>query len=209
MKPGPEIEPKPETKLGPESKQEPANTNEQAHGNTLERDQANKRLGYKLVWVVAAALLFGFALVPLYNVLCSVTGLNGKTSNTADITSNKVDESRWVTVEFTSTVMPGLGWNFRPKQSSIRVHPGKIESVLFEARNNTNEVVVGQAIPSISPGVASPHFKKIECFCFIRQSLNPGETKEMPLRFYVSPDLPQDVKAITLSYAFFNAVKKE
>lgn len=174
---------------------------------SADRQKANSRLGLKLLWIVAAAALFGFALVPLYDVLCSVTGLNGKTSNTADVSSNKVDTARWVTVDFTSTVMPGLGWNFYPKQSSIRVHPGKIETVLFEARNNTNEVVVGQAVPSISPGVASPHFKKIECFCFIRQSLNPGQAKEMPLRFYVSPDLPSDVSAITLSYAFFKAIE--
>ena len=172
------------------------------------RQKANSKLGFKLLWIVGAALLFGFALVPLYDVLCSVTGLNGKTSNTADLGSTKVDESRLVTVEFTSTVMPGLGWNFHPKQSSIKVHPGKIETVLFEARNNTNEVVTGQAIPSISPGLASPYFKKIECFCFVRQSLNAGESKDMPLRFYVSPDLPADVQAITLSYAFFKAADK-
>jgi cytochrome c oxidase assembly protein subunit 11 len=113
-----------------------------------------------------------------------------------------------VKVEFTTSVMPGLGWNFYPRQPSVTVHPGKIETVLFEARNNTNEVVTGQAVPSVSPGQASLYLKKIECFCFQNQSLNPGQSKEMPLRFYVSPDLPKDVKVVTLSYAFFNATKK-
>ena len=93
------------------------------------------------------------------------------------------------------------------RSPSIKVHPGQIETVLFIAKNNTNEDVTGQAIPSVSPGLASPYFKKIECFCFQRQTLHGGETKEMPLRFYVSPDLPKDVSEVTLSYAFFNAVK--
>ena len=171
------------------------------------RQQDNKKLGLKLLWIVGAALLFGFALVPLYNVLCTVTGLNGKTNATADVTSNKVDVTRWVTVEFTSNVMPGLGWNFYPEQPSVRVHPGQIETVNFVAKNNTNETVAGQAVPSVSPGLASPYFKKIECFCFKRQELKAGETKLMPLRLYVSTDLPNDVKAVTLSYAFYNAVK--
>ena len=171
------------------------------------QDAANKKLGFKLLWIVAGALIFAFALVPLYDVLCSVTGLNGKTKSTADIGNTKVDETRFVTVEFTSSVMPGLAWNFRPKQASIKVHPGQIETVLFEAKNVTNQTVAGQAIPSVSPGKASPHLKKIECFCFQRQELKAGESKDMPLRFYVSPDIPQDVSVITLSYAFFNAVK--
>ncbi|HSH73959.1 MAG TPA: cytochrome c oxidase assembly protein [Methylophilaceae bacterium] len=174
-----------------------------------EKKKANKRLGLKLLWIVGAALLFAYALVPLYDVLCTVTGLNGKTNNTADLTTTKVDSSRWVTVDFTSTVMPGLGWNFHPKQSSIKVRPGQIETVLFEAKNNTNAVVTGQAVPSVSPGAASLYLKKIECFCFQRQELQAGQAKEMPLRFYVSPDLPKDIQAITLSYAFYNAVEKK
>jgi len=116
-------------------------------------------------------LLFGFALVPLYNVLCTVTGLNGKTNATADVTSNKVDETRWVTVEFTSNVMPGLGWNFYPQQPSVKVHPGQIETVNFVAKNITNETVAGQAVPSVSPGLASPHFKKLNVFVSNGKSL--------------------------------------
>jgi len=171
------------------------------------RRQANRRLGFKLLWVVGGAILFTIGMVPLYNVICSATGLNGKTSNVAALESTSVDTTRWVTVEFTGNVMPGLGWNFYPNQGSIRVDPGQIETTTFMAKNMTNEVVTGQAIPSISPGQASQYFKKIECFCFTQQKLNPGESKEMPLRFYVSRDLPKDVEVVTLSYAFFNAVK--
>lgn len=170
---------------------------------------ANRRLALKLMWVVAGALLFAIALVPLYNVFCEVTGLNGKTEGLPVSVEKalKVDQTRWVTVEFTSSVMSGLGWNFHPKQSSMKVRPGQIEIALFEAKNNTNAAVTGQAVPSVSPAQATPYFKKIECFCFERQELKPGQTKEMPLRFYVSPDLPADVKTVTLSYAFFKAVE--
>ncbi len=168
----------------------------------------NKRLVRRLLWLVVGSLLFAFALVPLYDVLCSITGLNGKTQNTnAVIAKAKVDNSRWVNVQFTTSVMSGLGWNFYPKQTSIRLHPGQIESVIFVAKNTTNEVVVGQAIPSVTPGIAAANLKKIECFCFVRQSLKPGEEREMPLRFFVSPDLPKDVSDMTLSYSFFPAVK--
>lgn len=174
-----------------------------------EREKANKKLVRKLMWGVLGALLFAFALVPLYNVICSVTGLNGKTNTFPAQMSKQVDLSREVTVELTSSVMPGLGWNFYPETPRIKVHPGQIESVTFVAKNVTNEVATGQAIPSISPGEATPYFKKIECFCFQRQALNPGEVKKMPLRFYVSPDVPKDIHVITLSYAFFNAVKTD
>lgn len=174
-----------------------------------DRQKANRKLVVKLLWGVLAALLFAFALVPLYNVICSVTGLNGKTNAVPAKVSNQVDVSREVVVELTSSVMPGLGWNFYPEIPKLVVHPGEVQTVNFIAKNVTNEEVAGQAIPSISPGQATPYFKKIECFCFQRQALAPGETKRMPLRFYVSPDVPKDILVITLSYAFFNAVKLE
>ncbi len=174
-----------------------------------DRDLANRRLLKKLLWVVAGAILFTIALVPLYNVMCEVTGFNGKTRGQSAKAEKpvKVDESRWVTVEFTSSVMSGLAWDFYPKQSSMKVHPGQLQLATYIAKNVTNAVVTGQAIPSVSPGQAAQYFKKIECFCFQKQALKAGETKEMPLTFYVSPDLPENVQTITLSYAFYSAVK--
>lgn len=182
---------------------------EEIHLNqTEQRNLANKKLGLKMVWIVAGSLLFAFALVPLYDVLCTMTGLNGKTKSTAtELSNTKVDASRWVTVQFTSSVMPGLGWNFYPKQASIKVHPGQVHTVLFEAKNTTSQTVAGQAVPSVTPGLGAAHLKKIECFCFLRQELKAGETKVMPLRFFISPELPSDVKEMTLSYAFFSADK--
>lgn len=172
-------------------------------------DLKNKILVRKILWMLLGSLLFAFALVPIYDVLCDLTGLNGKTSNTAAVLSKaKVDNTRWVNVQFTTNVMPGLGWNFYPKQSSIKLHPGQIETVVFIAKNTTNEIVVGRAVPSITPGIAAANLKKIECFCFINQSLKPGEEKEMPLRFFVSPELPKDVSDMTLSYSFFPAVSQ-
>lgn len=186
-----------------EINKEESNLSTSAH-----RNLANRKLGFKMAWVVLGSLLFAYALVPLYDVLCSVTGLNGKTKSTATALKNtKTDTSRWVTVQFTSNVMPGLGWNFYPKQTSIKVHPGQVETALFEAKNITSQTVTGQAIPSVTPGQAAAHLKKIECFCFKKQELKPGETKVMPLRFFVSPDLPSEVKEMTLSYAFFSAGK--
>jgi cytochrome c oxidase assembly protein subunit 11 len=170
----------------------------------------NNKLVKKLLWILVGSLLFAYALVPLYDVLCSVTGLNGKTNNTTAVLDKAViDNSRYVTVQFTTNVMPGLGWNFYPKQSSITMHPGKIETVVFMAKNITSQAVTGRAVPSVTPGIGAANLKKIECFCFVNQTLQPGEEKEMPLRFFVSPDLPVDVTDMTLSYAFFPAVLKD
>jgi len=181
------------------------NTEEKGLSTSERRGLANKKLGLKMVWIVVGSLAFAFALVPLYDVLCTMTGLNGKTENSASLLKNtKVDNTRWVTVQFTSSVMSGLGWNFYPKQTSVKVHPGQVTTVLFEAKNITSQTVSGQAIPSVTPGQAAAHLKKIECFCFKRQELKAGETRIMPLRFFVSPELPQEVKEMTLSYSFYS-----
>jgi len=188
-------------------KRDPLEATENTDSRQQEKDKANSKLAYKMLLVVAGALLFAFALVPLYSVFCSLSGLNGKTENSAyTLAKAKVDSSRLVTVQFVAAVMPGLGWNFYPKQSTITLHPGQIETVMFEAKNITSETITGQAIPSVTPGEAAKYFKKIECFCFVRQSLKPGEVKQLPLRFFIDPTLPQDLKEMSLSYSFFKAV---
>lgn len=165
--------------------------------------QANKKLAQKLVLVVVAAGAFGFALAPFYDVLCRVTGLNGKTGSAVSAQTEKVDLSRWVTVEFAGNTMPGLGWEFSPRQHKLRMHPGEIVTTTFYARNPANQVINGQAIPSVSPGWAAQYFKKLECFCYKPQQLKPGESREMPLTFFISSELPQDVRELALSYSFF------
>lgn len=167
---------------------------------------ANTRLALKLLGGVALSLGFAFALVPFYNLLCQATGFNGKADGLAKV-SQKVDTSRWVTVEFTGTVMPGLPWELRPAKNSMKVHPGELNLATYIVRNVGAEATVGQAVPSISPGQASRFFSKVQCFCFEQQPLNPGEEKEMPVTFIVGSELSPDVSTITLSYAFFKAVK--
>ncbi len=165
----------------------------------------NKRLVKKLMLILLGSIIFAFSLVPLYDVICTVTGLNGKTDSTGAAVLEKVevDRSREVTIQFTTGVMSGLGWNFYPKQSSIKVNPGQIETVTFIAKNPTSQAVAGKAVPSVTPNKGAANLKKIECFCFVNQTLQPGEEKEMPLRFYVSPELPEDLSEMTLAYTFF------
>jgi cytochrome c oxidase assembly protein subunit 11 len=165
---------------------------------------ANRRLAMKLLLMVACAIGFAFALVPFYDLLCNVTGLNGKTGSAVQVAPGaKIDTARWVTVEFTSTVMPGMSWEFRPAQTRMRVHPGEVARTSYVAKNPTSRTMAGQAVPSVSPGWAAEHFQKVVCFCFQRQELKAGETREMPLEFFVSPDLPANVQEISLSYSMF------
>jgi cytochrome c oxidase assembly protein subunit 11 len=165
----------------------------------------NRRVSLKLAGVAVGMFVFGYALVPLYDVICEVTGLNGKTGRAEARASDKVDQDRWVTVEFTGNSMGGLPWEFRALQKSMRVHPGEVAVAYYEARNTVAEAITGQAVPSVAPNKAAAHFKKIECFCFSQQLLKAGEYRKMPVQFVVSPDLPKEVTTVTLSYAFFNA----
>ena len=171
-----------------------------------EKSKKNKNLALKLCLFVLVGLVFGFAIAPIYDVMCKQFGLNGKadSSATAFDKSQKIDKTRWVTVIFTGNTMPGLGWSFHPKQTSMRVHPGEITLTSYTAKNNESENELGVAVPSITPELASLYFKKIECFCFKQQTLKAGESREMPVMFYVKADLPADVNTVTLSYAFYN-----
>ncbi len=172
--------------------------------NPAERSQANRALALRLLGGVAAAFAFGFLLVPLYDVVCEVTGLNGKTRGTAvAMAETRVDTSRTVQVEFISTTMPGMPWEFSAGEPRVRVHPGEIATVSFRVRNMTASTITGQAVPSVSPGKAAAHLQKLDCFCFQKQTLAPGEVREMPVSFIVDGRLPDDVSSLTLSYSFF------
>ena len=171
------------------------------------RKQANQRVVKRLG--IAALLMFGFgfAMVPLYDVFCDITGINGKTGRIEleEALGQQVDEDRLVTVEFLATVHSDLPWEFRPVVRKIKVHPGEITEVNYFASNKTDRLVVGQAVPSLAPGLAAKYFNKTECFCFTRQALGPGESKEMPLRFVVDPALPDEIRTVSLSYTFYQA----
>lgn len=147
---------------------------------------------------------FGFALVPLYDVFCELTGLNGKTGVVeASALEGVVDESRLVTVEFTGSVNSGLPWEFGPVNYKMKVHPGQVYEATFIARNLGAVTKVGQAVPSLAPATASRYFDKTECFCFTAQRFEAGEERELPLRFVIDTALPKEIKTVTLSYTFF------
>ncbi|MEE8482787.1 MAG: cytochrome c oxidase assembly protein [Acidiferrobacterales bacterium] len=169
-----------------------------------EFEQSNKRTMRKLFFVAIAMFGFGYALIPLYDIFCEITGTgNSITKGTAE--AAKLDKSRTIKIEFTSHTEASLPWEFRPLQRSIYVHPGQIVIVKYVAKNLSGESIVGQAVPSISPPRAKNHFIKIECFCFTQQELKAGEEKIMPVQFYVDAKVPEEVDTITLSYAFFRS----
>jgi cytochrome c oxidase assembly protein subunit 11 len=173
--------------------------------NSVEEDK-NQKLLLKLGLVIVGMFGFGFLMVPIYDVFCDVTGLNGKTGSlkTSDARGLAVDYDRWVTVEFVAATNQGLAWDFEPTVVRMKVHPGELNSASYKVSNRTNHRVVGQAIPSVMPGLASKYFKKTECFCFTQQVMNPGETREMPLRFVIEPGLPDNVNTVSLGYTFFD-----
>lgn len=168
----------------------------------------NSRLVKSLVLVVIGMFAFGYALVPLYDVLCDLTGLNGKASKVAvEQVTYAVDTSREVDVEFLTTLNKAMPMEFHAETKQLKIHPGEYHTVYFNAVNMTDKVMDARAIPSFSPGAAGEFFMKTECFCFNQQTFKPRESKRMPMRFVVKPDLPKDLKTITLSYTFFDNTK--
>ena len=179
-----------------------------------ERDAAlrrdNRRMLGKLVVVAALMGGFGYALVPIYNTICSALGINvlslaeidAQGGKRADYKGNtQVDTSRTITIEFDANSRGP--WEFAPEKRSVDVHPGEVTTVMYTFRNVQNRTMSAQAIPSYAPAQAMPYFNKLECFCFNQYTLKPGESKRWPVVFVISPKLSKDVKTITLSYTFF------
>ena len=172
----------------------------------------NRRMLGKLLVVTVAMFGFGYALVPMYRAICDALGINvlslaeqrvatGNWSGRKSVANTQVDTTRTITVEFDANARGP--WEFKPAQRSMQVHPGQLVSVEYEFRNVQNRSMAAQAIPSYAPMQASPHFNKLECFCFSEWVLAPGETKRWPVTFVIDPKLPKDVTTITLSYTFF------
>ena len=152
---------------------------------------------------------FGFALVPLYDIICEIAGVNGKTNSSAYTGElGDVDADREVRVVFMSVNNAGEPWRFRPEVYEMVVKPGQVYTTAYLAENMTSRDLVAQAVPSVAPGYAASHFNKIECFCFNEQPLNAGEDTRMPVQFVVDPDLPDSVRAITLNYTLFDITNK-
>jgi cytochrome c oxidase assembly protein subunit 11 len=171
--------------------------------DTRQRD--NKRLTVKLLGFALGSFAFGFALVPLYDVLCEITGFGNQRALTeARDAVEAPDDSRTITVDFV-TDLPSVGnWEFRPAVTSMQVNPGRLYETEFIARNLTGRDTVAQAVPNIAPGKAAMYFRKTECFCFTPQKFAVNEQRPMPVRFVVDPALPRSVDRITLSYTFYD-----
>lgn len=168
-----------------------------------------KRTVIKMVLIVGGMFCFGFVLVPLYDVFCKVTGLNGKTSGEAyQAIDVKVDTTRSIKVQFVATNNDGMTWQFGPNDAMLTVHPGEPTLTSFFAQNPEHKHMVAQAIPSIAPARAAEFFHKTECFCFNQQALDPGQKIDMPMRFIVDQDLPKDVHTITLTYTLFDVTQR-
>lgn len=169
----------------------------------------NRRLFVKLAVVTAMMFAFGYALIPIYRHICEALGINVLSRSEQVVNglggrapaNSQVDRSRSITVEFDANARGP--WDFKPAVRSLEVHPGELTTVMYEFRNVQGRAMAAQAIPSYAPQQASPHFNKLECFCFNEYQLQPGESKQWPVVFYIDPKLPRDVRTITLSYTFF------
>jgi cytochrome c oxidase assembly protein subunit 11 len=165
---------------------------------------SNERVIRRAIFISVGAFLFAFCMIPFYNIYCQITGSNGKTGRWSEnkASSVVVDSSREILVQFDASVRTGLSWSFAPQTLTMRVHPGQIYSTYYTASNLTDAPIVGNASPSVSPNKASIYFNKTECFCFTEQLLKAGETRQMPVKFVIDPDLPRNVTQLTLSYTF-------
>lgn len=173
----------------------------------------NKKLARTLAIAAVAMFGFGYALVPLYDVLCEWKWIERDRPDAIKAipeTAYRIDVNRDINIEFMTTLNESTPMEFHAEMNQLKVHPGEYHTVNFYATNKTDFEMVARAIPSFSPALTSTYFEKVECFCFSEQTFKPRETKKMPMRFVVNPNLPKDYKTITLSYTFFDntTVKK-
>lgn len=172
----------------------------------MNRGQGNNRVAALLVGVVVTMGALAWAAVPFYSWFCRVTGYGG-TTNTASSESSEILEET-VTIRFDANTAPDMPWQFRPMQNEVTLKIGETGMAFYEAYNPTDKPVAGTASYNVAPDLAGYYFTKIQCFCFTEQVLQPGERVEMPVIFYVDPEIVSDsdaghIRDITLSYTFF------
>jgi cytochrome c oxidase assembly protein subunit 11 len=164
---------------------------------------SHRKLVRKLVLLAVGMFGFGFAMWPLYGVFCDLTGLGGRGVQVAEQPAAMEKSDRQVKIRFDATVNSGLAWAFKAVQKSDTVSLGEMSEALYLAQNISDQPIVGQAIYNVTPPEASLYFVKTECFCFTQQVLQANESREMPVYYFIQPDLPEYIKEITLSYTFF------
>ncbi len=168
--------------------------------------RANRSMMLKLLAIAAGSFGFGFALVPLYNVLCSVTGYGDQTKLLQKVTAiEHPDLKRTVTVEFLADVASSGEFEFHPVKRTVQVHPGELFTAEFYAKNLTGRDTTAQAVPNIAPSEVAAYFHKTECFCFSPQHFRLDEGRQMAVRFIIDPALPEHIDMITLAYTFYDA----
>lgn len=168
-------------------------------------NQGSKKTIRTLCFAVLGMFTFSFALVPLYNVFCEVTGLNGKIELRATNDTNiEIDNGRDVSIQFVSHNNEEMPWTFEPSEDSIKIKTGKYHTATFYVKNPTDRTMIAQAIPSVAPSNAASHLKKLECFCFEEQELAPGEDALLPVRLIFDDKLPSAINSVVLSYTIFD-----
>lgn len=168
-----------------------------------ERSPQQRQLRYLLGGVVLMFVFAVFLMPPLYSAFCELTGLNGKPALTAAGASSRVTLDRTVRVEFVTSVDAGLPWRFEGETHAVDIHPGQIQRVNFHVVNEAGVAITGRAVPSIAPSEGARYLKKTQCFCFREQTLAAGAVAEMPVIFYIDPDLPRQIHTLTLAYRFY------
>lgn len=174
----------------------------------MNADTQNKSIGRLVAKLLATGVgMFVFAIFvmpPIYDVLCDITGLNGKTGQRYTSVDQIIQRDKEIKVQFIASNNETMPWYFKPAEAQVVVHPGQEMQISYIAKNPTDRHMIGQAIPSVAPFEAADYFHKTECFCFHNQPLAPGEEAELVLRFIVDQDLPEHLKTLTLAYTMFD-----
>lgn len=171
----------------------------------MSQPHSHARTVWTLLGVVTFMAGMGFASVPLYDLFCRVTGYGGTTARAEAGGAEVLDQT--MLIRFDASRAADMRWNFEPPEAPMEIQLGATGMAFYTAHNPTDEVIAGTASYNVTPYAAGPYFAKIDCFCFEQQVLQPGERVEMPVTFYVDPEMlndpeAQNIPAITLSYTF-------
>ena len=164
----------------------------------------NRVMLKKILVICAGMLAFAFAMVPLYKQVCKAVGINQERA--LGVANTQVDPSRTVEVDLVAATS-GLPWKFEALDHAVRMHPGEYVTVRYRVQNDLGRPVISQAVMSTAPEDAEQYIEKLQCFCFTRQTLAPGEVREMPVTFRVKADAPRAMRSIVLSYSFMEVPK--
>ncbi|MCF7969839.1 MAG: cytochrome c oxidase assembly protein [Methylococcaceae bacterium] len=170
----------------------------------VDLEQRNKKTVRALVILVFVMFLFAVALIPLYDILCEITGINGKTKQESAVLDYKIDTQREITLEFITSLGAGTDLAFKADKYEIKVHPGEVVTMSFTASNKTDQRMTAKANPSVTPGPSVGYVKNTECFCFDTQVFEAGETKHLEVQLVINPTLPEHYKRLTFGLTFFD-----